>query len=60
MEEVFSQVAHHYDVMNDTMSLGIHHCWKDYFIKKLQPTNDTMLLDVAGGTGNVVYILGTI
>ena len=51
MEKVFTQVAHHYDVMNDAMSLGIHWCWKDYFIKKLHPTLDTKLLDVAGGTG---------
>lgn len=57
VEEVFSQVARHYDVMNDAMSLGIHRCWKDYFIKKLHPTNDTKLLDVAGGTGTVVYTL---
>ena len=51
MEKVFTQVARHYDVMNDAMSLGIHWCWKDYFIKKLHPTPDTKLLDVAGGTG---------
>jgi len=51
---VFSQVARHYDVMNDAMSLGIHRCWKDYFIKKLHPTNDTKLLDVAGGTGDCI------
>ena len=51
MEKVFTQVARDYDVMNDAMSLGIHWCWKDYFIKKLHPTSDTKLLDVAGGTG---------
>ena len=53
VEKVFTQVARHYDVMNDAMSLGIHWCWKDYFIKKLDPTPDTKLLDVAGGTGIV-------
>ena len=51
VEKVFSQVARHYDIMNDAMSLGIHWCWKDYFIKKLDPTSNTKLLDVAGGTG---------
>ena len=55
-EDVVSQVVRQYDVMSDAMSLGIQHCWKDYFIKKLQPTNDTNLLDVASGTGNVVYM----
>ena len=53
VEKVFTQVARHYDVMNDAMSLGVHWCWKDYFIKKLHPTSDTKLLDVAGGTGIV-------
>jgi len=57
VEGVFSQVARHYDIMNDAMSLGIHRCWKDYFIKKLHPTPDTKLLDVAGGTGTMYVIV---
>ena len=52
VKELFSQVARHYDTMNDAMSLGMHHCWKDYLIKKLNPTSDTKLLDVGGGTGS--------
>ncbi|XP_065890210.1 2-methoxy-6-polyprenyl-1,4-benzoquinol methylase, mitochondrial-like [Dysidea avara] len=54
-EDVVSQVVRQYDVMSDAMSLGIQHCWKDYFIKKLQPTNDTNLLDVASGTGDIAF-----
>ena len=58
VKKVFTQVARHYDTMNDVMSFGTHSCWKDYFIKKLQPTPDTKLLDVAGGTGTpcVLYL----
>lgn len=34
---VFSSVASSYDVMNDTMSLGIHRLWKDSFVSSLLP-----------------------
>lgn len=37
--------------MNDVMSLGIHRIWKDIFVHRLAPTENTKLLDVAGGTG---------
>ena len=51
MYEVFENVAKNYDLMNDTMSGGVHRLWKDYFMKQLSPTPGTKLLDVAGGTG---------
>ena len=34
---VFSSVASKYDIMNDTMSLGIHRLWKDDFVSSLLP-----------------------
>lgn len=49
--EVFDTVADSYDLMNDVMSFGIHRLWKDIFMHRLGPTEDTKLLDVAGGTG---------
>ena len=51
VDEVFSNVAENYDVMNDAMSFGVHRCWKDLYISRLAPTRGTKLLDVAGGTG---------
>ncbi len=51
MQGVFSNVASKYDLMNDAMSLGVHRCWKDQFVAKLDPGPSTKLLDVAGGTG---------
>ncbi|GAB1866346.1 2-methoxy-6-polyprenyl-1,4-benzoquinol methylase, mitochondrial [Camponotus japonicus] len=47
---VFENVANYYDIMNDTMSMGIHRIWKDIFIQELGPTHGTHLLDSAGGT----------
>lgn len=34
IRSVFSNVARKYDLMNDLMSLGIHRCWKDIFVKE--------------------------
>ncbi|XP_069701005.1 2-methoxy-6-polyprenyl-1,4-benzoquinol methylase, mitochondrial [Periplaneta americana] len=55
VHSVFETVANKYDVMNDTMSFGIHRLWKDIFIQRLGPTADTQLLDVAGGTGDISF-----
>ena len=52
---MFHNVAEKYDLMNDLMSGGIHRVWKDYFIRKINPSSGNKLLDVAGGTG-IVYI----
>ncbi len=51
--EVFSNVASKYDVMNDVMSLGIHRLWKKRFVDFVPNNSDIMLLDVAGGTGDI-------
>ncbi|KAL6440597.1 hypothetical protein ACFW04_003232 [Cataglyphis niger] len=52
---VFENVANHYDIMNDAMSMGIHRIWKDIFIQELGPTHGTHLLDSAGGTGDITF-----
>lgn len=60
VHEVFENVANSYDLMNDVMSFGIHRIWKDIFMHRLAPTEDTKLLDVAGGTGisQITYVQG--
>lgn len=50
---VFDSVAGKYDLMNDAMSLGIHRVWKNMTIAKLNPQPGEVLLDVAGGTGDL-------
>src|SRR6516165_667401 len=50
---VFDSVAPRYDLMNDLMSGGIHRLWKDTMIAWLKPRPGQVLLDVAGGTGDV-------
>lgn len=53
VNEVFSSVAPNYDLMNDLMSAGIHRLWKDKLLKTLNPNSRTVLLDSAGGTGDI-------
>ena len=51
--EVFSSVASRYDLMNDLMSFGIHRAWKRYAIQIAQIKPGALVLDVAGGTGDM-------
>jgi demethylmenaquinone methyltransferase/2-methoxy-6-polyprenyl-1,4-benzoquinol methylase len=50
---VFASVAERYDLMNDLMSGGIHRLWKSFLIDRLNPRPGQVLLDVAGGTGDI-------
>ncbi len=54
VNQVFSDVATKYDVMNDLMSAGIHRLWKDEFVHKI-PNFNSSILDVAGGTGDISF-----
>lgn len=50
---VFHSVAQKYDVMNDLMSLGIHRLWKKTAIDLLGVRCGHVVLDLAGGTGDL-------
>ncbi len=50
---VFSSVAERYDLMNDLMSAGVHRIWKSVFLTRANPQPGELLVDVAGGTGDV-------
>ena len=51
--DVFSSVASSYDVMNDLMSGGVHRLWKDALMDWLAPCKGQVLIDLAGGTGDI-------
>jgi demethylmenaquinone methyltransferase/2-methoxy-6-polyprenyl-1,4-benzoquinol methylase len=56
VNEVFSEVADRYDLMNDLMSAGLHRLWKDDLITMLAPPKAAQpftLLDIAGGTADI-------
>lgn len=50
---VFQSVASKYDLMNDVMSGGVHHLWKDAACAKLNPQPGEVIIDCAGGTGDI-------
>jgi demethylmenaquinone methyltransferase / 2-methoxy-6-polyprenyl-1,4-benzoquinol methylase len=52
---VFSSVARRYDIMNDAMSGGLHRLWKDRFVARVKPRAGEMILDMAGGTGDIAF-----
>lgn len=50
---VFHSVASSYDVMNDLMSMGIHRLWKRFTIELSAARPGHVVLDIAGGTGDL-------
>jgi demethylmenaquinone methyltransferase/2-methoxy-6-polyprenyl-1,4-benzoquinol methylase len=54
---VFSSVAPRYDLMNDLMSGGMHRLWKAQFVRRVKPRKGESILDMAGGTGDIAFLL---
>ena len=50
---VFDRVARRYDLMNDLMSAGVHRIWKDMTVARLNPQPGELIVDCAGGTGDI-------
>ena len=54
--EVFHSVANRYDVMNDFMSAGMHRLWKRFTVRLAALKPNERLLDLAGGSGDLVKL----
>ena len=50
---VFDRVARRYDLMNDLMSGGVHRLWKDAAAARVNPQPGEVIVDCAGGTGDL-------
>jgi len=50
---VFDSVASRYDIMNDLMSAGLHRLWKRHTIAQAAARPGDVVLDLAGGTGDL-------
>jgi len=53
VRDVFDSVASRYDIMNDLMSGGLHRLWKRFTIDKAAVKPGQVVLDLAGGTGDL-------
>ena len=57
IRRVFDLVAPRYDLMNDVMSFGIHRLWKRAMVRAARPRAGEVIVDLAGGTGDVARLL---
>jgi demethylmenaquinone methyltransferase/2-methoxy-6-polyprenyl-1,4-benzoquinol methylase len=57
VNSVFSSVHTNYDKANDAMSLFQHRKWKKDFISMLNISKESIILDLASGTGDIVKLL---
>ena len=53
VSHVFSSVSKKYDFMNDLMSFGLHRIWKEKLISLLEISKDSLVLDLATGSGDI-------
>jgi len=53
VRDVFDSVATRYDLMNDLMSGGLHRLWKRFAIGQAALKAGDVVLDLAGGTGDL-------
>lgn len=58
VEKMFDNIAHSYDMLNHTLSLGIDRCWRktaiNFLLKNRQGTDS--VLDIATGTGDFAIL----
>ena len=54
---VFDTVSKNYDLMNDLMSFGIHRLWKKVTIETSRIKDHFVVLDLAGGTGDMFKLM---
>ena len=57
VKSLFNKVSSSYDLMNDLMSLGLHRFWKKNLIRNVNAYNPSLILDLAGGTGDISLLL---
>src|SRR5687767_6065104 len=50
--QMFNNIAHKYDFLNQILSFGIHNLWRKKAISILRKNNPKIILDVATGTGD--------
>ncbi len=53
IKKLFNDVSQKYDLMNDIMSFGLHRIWKRDLIKLAKRERANIILDLAGGTGDI-------
>merc|ERR1712196_250298 len=53
VKSLFNKVSKQYDLMNDLMSFGLHRLWKKDLLRNINDSKPSVILDLAGGTGDI-------
>ena len=59
VEEIFDTVSSDYDLMNDILSLRAHRLWKRAAVNSCKLRPNYKVLDLAGGTGDMVKLMSS-
>ncbi len=57
VQDVFTNVASNYDLMNDLMSFGSHRLWKKELINLMNIQKNETIVDVGSGTGDLINLI---
>jgi ubiquinone/menaquinone biosynthesis methyltransferase len=57
IQAIFDRIAPAYDELNDRLSLGLHHIWKQMTVKWCHPRSGDICLDVCCGSGDLARLL---
>jgi ubiquinone/menaquinone biosynthesis methyltransferase len=57
IRELFDHIAPHYDLLNQTLSLGLHRVWKQMAVRWSGATQGGQVLDLCCGTGDLALQL---
>lgn len=57
VQALFDRIAPHYDGLNQTLSLGLHHVWKAMAVGWVDPPRGGQVLDVCCGSGDLAFHL---
>ena len=55
VKEIFEDVSHRYDFLNHILSFGLDFYWRKKLVKYTEADSGHKILDVATGTGDVVF-----
>ena len=55
VQKMFNNISERYDILNTILSFGLDAYWRRKLIDEMNPTNNISILDVATGTGNIVF-----
>ena len=56
VERMFDSIAHSYDLLNHTLSLGLDRSWRKAAVDSLKPYSPQQILDLATGTGDFALL----